>query len=180
MREEDSYLPAVAHRRRRARGRASARWSRAGERATAPGDLVMGLPGWQDYWTVTSEDAAQVVPPGIPVEDMLSIYGGTGVDRVLRPDRDRQAAAGGDRRGLRRGRRRRIGRGPDREDQGRGARRRASRAPTRSAVGSSRTSASTRASTTRPKTSRRDCARRAPTASTCTSTTSAARSSTPC
>src|SRR6478752_1704819 len=44
-----------------------------------PGDLVMGLPGWQDYWTLTSDDAAQVVPPGIPVEDMLSIYGATGV-----------------------------------------------------------------------------------------------------
>ena len=39
----------------------------------------MGMPGWQEYWTVTSEDAAQVVPSGIPAEDMLSIYGATGV-----------------------------------------------------------------------------------------------------
>ena len=79
MREEDSYLPAIRIGDVvRAAGLGEVVESRRdGYHA---GDLVMGLPGWQDYWTLTSEDdTGQVVPPGIPVEDMLSIYGGTGV-----------------------------------------------------------------------------------------------------
>jgi NADPH-dependent curcumin reductase len=78
MREEDSYLPAIRIGDVvRAAGLGEVVESRRD--GFAAGDLVMGLPGWQDYWTVTGDDAAQVVPPGIPVEDMLSIYGGTGV-----------------------------------------------------------------------------------------------------
>ncbi len=78
MREEDSYLPAIRIGDVvRAAGMGEVVESRRD--GYNPGDLVMGLPGWQDYWTLTGEDAAQVVPPGIPVEDMLSIYGATGV-----------------------------------------------------------------------------------------------------
>jgi len=78
MREADSYLPAI-------RIGEVVRAAGLGEVVESkregydPGDLVMGMPGWQDYWTVTDEDSAQVVPPGIPMEDMLSIYGGSGV-----------------------------------------------------------------------------------------------------
>jgi NADPH-dependent curcumin reductase CurA len=78
MREEDSYLPAVRIGEVvRAAGLGEVVESR--REGFAAGDLVMGLPGWQDYWKLTSEDSAQVVPPGIPAEDMLSIYGATGV-----------------------------------------------------------------------------------------------------
>lgn len=78
MREEDSYLPAIRIGDVvRAAGLGEVVESRRD--GYAAGDLVMGLPGWQDYWTVTGDDAAQVVPPGIAAEDMLSIYGGTGV-----------------------------------------------------------------------------------------------------
>src|SRR4051812_25311347 len=40
------------------------------------------IPAWtasSKSWKVGADDDAQVVPPGIPAEDMLSIYGGTGV-----------------------------------------------------------------------------------------------------
>jgi NADPH-dependent curcumin reductase CurA len=78
MREEDSYLPAIRLGDVvRAAGLGQVVESR--DDAYKVGDLVMGMPGWQDYWTVTGEDGAQVVPPGIPAEDLLSIYGGTGV-----------------------------------------------------------------------------------------------------
>ena len=78
MREQDSYLPAV-------RIGDVVRAAGLGEVVESlrdgynPGDLVMGLPGWQDYWKLTGEDMGQVVPPGIAAEDMLSIYGGTGI-----------------------------------------------------------------------------------------------------
>jgi NADPH-dependent curcumin reductase CurA len=78
MREEDSYLPAV-------RIGDVVRAAGLGEVVESrrdgfnPGDLVMGLPGWQEYWKLSDEDMGQVVPPGIPAEDMLSIYGATGV-----------------------------------------------------------------------------------------------------
>ena len=78
MREEDSYLPAIRIGDVvRAAGLGEVVESRHAD--YSPGDLVMGMPGWQEYWTLTGEDTAQVVPPGIPAEDMLSIYGATGV-----------------------------------------------------------------------------------------------------
>ena len=78
MREEDSYLPAIRIGDVvRAAGLGEVVESRRD--GYAPGDLVMGLPGWQHYWTLTSDENATVVPPGIPAEDMLSIYGSTGV-----------------------------------------------------------------------------------------------------
>lgn len=78
MREEDSYLPAVPIGDVvRAAGLAQVVESRS--EAYAVGDLVLGLPGWQDYWVLTPDAPGNVVPPGIPAEDLLSIYGATGV-----------------------------------------------------------------------------------------------------
>ncbi len=78
MREEDSYLPAVRIGDVvRAAGLGEVVESR--HEGFGPGDLVMGLPGWQEYWKLSGEDMGRVVPPGIAAEDMLSIYGATGV-----------------------------------------------------------------------------------------------------
>jgi NADPH-dependent curcumin reductase CurA len=78
MREEDSYLPAIELGAVvRAAGLGEVVESR--REGFGSGDLVMGLPGWQDYWKLTADDMGQVVPPGIAVEDLLSIYGATGV-----------------------------------------------------------------------------------------------------
>src|ERR1700675_372313 len=67
MRAEDSYLPAIRIGDVvRAAGLGEVVESRC--EAYNPGDLVMGMPGWQDYWKLTTEDTAQVVPPGIPVD----------------------------------------------------------------------------------------------------------------
>src|SRR6478752_4081276 len=53
MREEDSYLPAIRIGDVvRAAGMGEVLESRRD--GYNPGDLVMGLPGWQDYWTLTS------------------------------------------------------------------------------------------------------------------------------
>jgi NADPH-dependent curcumin reductase CurA len=78
MREEDSYLPAVEIGAVvRAAGLAEVV---ASEReGFAPGDLVMGMPGWQDYWLLGPDDLANVVPPGLDPVDLLSVYGGTGL-----------------------------------------------------------------------------------------------------
>ena len=78
MREEDSYLPAVEIGAVvRAAGIAQVVQSRRD--GFAAGDLVLGMPGWQDYWVLGTDDLANVVPPGIETKDMLSIYGATGV-----------------------------------------------------------------------------------------------------
>jgi NADPH-dependent curcumin reductase CurA len=78
MREEDSYLPAVEIGAVvRAAGLAEVV---ASEReGFAPGELVMGMPGWQDYWLLGPDDLANVVPPGLDPVDLLSVYGGTGL-----------------------------------------------------------------------------------------------------
>src|SRR4051794_2558328 len=78
MREEDSYLPAVEIGAVvRAAGLAQVVTSR--REGFAAGDLVLGMPGWQDYWLLGADDLANVVPPGLEPTDLLSIYGGTGV-----------------------------------------------------------------------------------------------------
>jgi NADPH-dependent curcumin reductase CurA len=78
MREEDSYLPAIRIGDVvRAAGLGEVVESR--NDAYAPGDLVLGMPGWQEWWRLTADDMGNVVPSGIPPEDMLSIYGVTGV-----------------------------------------------------------------------------------------------------
>ncbi len=78
MREADSYLPAVEIGAVvRAAGLAQVVESR--REGFAPGDLVLGMPGWQDYWLLQGDDLANVVPPGLEINDLLSIYGSTGV-----------------------------------------------------------------------------------------------------
>ncbi len=78
MREEDSYLPAVAIGAVvRAAGLAQVVESK--REGFATGDLVLGMPGWQDYWLLAGDAMANVVPPGLEINDLLSIYGGTGV-----------------------------------------------------------------------------------------------------
>ncbi len=78
MREADSYLPAVEIGAVvRAAGLAQVVESR--REGFAEGDLVLGMPGWQDYWLLQGDDLANVVPPGLEINDVLSIYGSTGV-----------------------------------------------------------------------------------------------------
>jgi NADPH-dependent curcumin reductase CurA len=78
MREEDSYLPAVEIGAVvRAAGLARVVHSRRD--GFAEGDLVLGMPGWQDYWLLAPGDLANVVPPGLEPTDLLSIYGSTGL-----------------------------------------------------------------------------------------------------
>src|SRR6478752_2905483 len=77
MREEDSYLPAVEIGAVvRAAGLGEVVASRRD--GFAEGDLVLGMPGWQDYWLLGPDDLANVVPPGLEPDDLLSIYGATG------------------------------------------------------------------------------------------------------
>jgi NADPH-dependent curcumin reductase CurA len=78
MREEDSYLPAIRLGDVvRAAGLGEVVESRRD--GYAPGDLVMGLPGWQEWWLLSGDEMGNVVPGGIPPEDMLSIFGSTGL-----------------------------------------------------------------------------------------------------
>ena len=179
MREEDSYLPAV-------RIGDVVRAAGLGEVVESrrdgynPGDLVMGLPGWQDYWKLTGEDTGQVVPPGIAVGGHAEHLRRDRRHRVLRAARDRSPATGRDRRRVRRGRWRRVGRGPDRADQGCGARRGNRRHGREVSLGGG--GPRLRRVHQLQDRGRRGAARGSsvPTGSTCTSTTSAARSSTRC
>ncbi len=78
MREEDSYLPAIRIGDVvRAAGLGQVVASR--REGFAPGDLVMGMLGWQEYCLLGEDDLANVVPPGLDPAEILSIYGGTGL-----------------------------------------------------------------------------------------------------
>ena len=78
MREEDSYLPAVEI-GAVVRAAGLARVVESRRDGVAVGDLVMGMPGWQDYWSIGPDEMANVIPPGFEITDILSIYGGTGM-----------------------------------------------------------------------------------------------------
>ena len=78
MREEDSYLPAVEL-GAVVRAAGLARVVESRREGFRLGDLVMGMPGWQDYWLLGAGDLATVVPAGLDPVEMLSIYGGTGM-----------------------------------------------------------------------------------------------------
>ncbi|HST54843.1 MAG TPA: NADP-dependent oxidoreductase [Solirubrobacteraceae bacterium] len=45
----------------------------------APGDLVFGLTGWQDYVLVDESGAMQKIPPGVPPMTALGLFGVTGM-----------------------------------------------------------------------------------------------------
>ena len=78
MREEDSYLPAVEI-GAVVRAAGLGRVVESRREGFAVGDLVLGMPGWQDYWLLGPDDLANVIPPGLEVNDLLSIYGATGL-----------------------------------------------------------------------------------------------------
>ena len=78
MREEDSYLPAVEI-GAVVRAAGVAQVVESHRDGFAVGDLVMGMPGWQDYWLLSDDAMANVIPPGLEINDLLSIYGSTGV-----------------------------------------------------------------------------------------------------
>ena len=78
MREEDSYLPAVEI-GAVVRAAGVAQVVDSHREGFATGDLVMGMPGWQDYWLLADDGMANVIPPGLEIHDLLSIYGSTGV-----------------------------------------------------------------------------------------------------
>ena len=78
MREEDSYLPAVEI-GAVVRAAGVAQVVESHREGFATGDLVMGMPGWQDYWLLADDGMANVIPPGLAINDLLSIYGSTGV-----------------------------------------------------------------------------------------------------
>jgi NADPH-dependent curcumin reductase CurA len=44
-----------------------------------PGDHVFTMVGWQEYAVVDDRDKPTVIPPGIPLEDALSLFGVTGM-----------------------------------------------------------------------------------------------------
>ncbi|HVU05700.1 MAG TPA: NADP-dependent oxidoreductase [Polyangiaceae bacterium] len=45
----------------------------------APGDRVFALLGWQEYVVLGDENRPTPIPPGIPLEDALSVFGVTGM-----------------------------------------------------------------------------------------------------
>ena len=81
----------------------SARSSRAGATATTPGDLVIGLPGWQELLDARRRRAGAGRAAGHPARGHAEHLRRDRRDRVLRAARDRAAAAGRDRRGVGRG-----------------------------------------------------------------------------
>ena len=144
------------------------------------GQLVSGLVGWQEYAIADGGGRRMSpVPVGISPEDAVSAVRHHGPHRLLRPARRRQAEGGRDGRGVGGGGRDRVGRRA-RSRRSRAAARWASPAAPTSAAGSCASSATTPRWTTRARTSARRWRRPARRASTSTSTTWAARSSTPC
>src|SRR5260370_9375967 len=43
------------------------------------GTLVLGLLGWQEYAICGRDVTANAVPPGVPLQHMMSVFGATGV-----------------------------------------------------------------------------------------------------
>jgi hypothetical protein len=78
IREEESYLPPVQIgevMRSGAIGDVI-----ASHREDVPvGSLVTGLLGWQEYTVCGSATLAQVVPPGLPLRQMIGVLGTTGI-----------------------------------------------------------------------------------------------------
>ena len=141
------------------------------------GALVTGLVGWQEYTLAGGEGIPLTVVPELelPIECMLGALGITGITAWFGHRGDRAAPGGRDDGRLGGRRSGRIRRRPAREAAGR-ARRRESRADPTSAPGWWTSSASTRPWTATTRGGGSSCERRARTASTSTSRTSAGRS----
>jgi hypothetical protein len=83
------------------------------------GGTVFGMLGWQDVAVVDeTPGAGQVVPDGMDPTAVLSVFGVTGHDRILRPARHRPTEGGRHGGGVGRGWCHRLGGGPDRQAQG--------------------------------------------------------------
>jgi NADPH-dependent curcumin reductase len=78
IREEPSYLPPVAI-GEVMRGGAVGTVVESRHDEFPVGARVMGMLGWQEYATGGDEVMARVLPPGVPLAHMLSVYGTTGV-----------------------------------------------------------------------------------------------------
>ena len=83
----------------------------------APGDIVFGDTGWQDYAAVPAKHLTKM-PKMEPMTHLLSVYGIAGLTAYFGLLACRQAEGRRDRRGLRRRRLGRLDRRPDRQDQG--------------------------------------------------------------
>jgi len=79
MNDAPGYLPAIAL-GETVRGAGIGEVVRSNSKRYAPGDLVIGFTGWQDYAIVDEGPAAmQVVPPGIDPPLVMSVLGVTGM-----------------------------------------------------------------------------------------------------
>jgi NADPH-dependent curcumin reductase CurA len=74
----DSYMPAVPI-GAVMRGSAVGRVVASRRPGFAPGDLVQGLFGWQDYVVIDASATPTKVPKSIPPTQALSVFGGTGI-----------------------------------------------------------------------------------------------------
>ena len=143
----------------------------------APGDIVFGDTGWQDYAAVPAKHLTKM-PKMEPMTHLLSVYGIAGLTAYFGLLHVGKPKAGRDGRRVGGGRLGRLDRRADRQDQGL-QRRSASPAARTSATGSPPNSASTPRSTTRTARPSRRCAPPRRRASTSISTMSAATSSKP-
>jgi NADPH-dependent curcumin reductase CurA len=76
--EADSYLPAVKI-GEVMRGGTIGEVVESRNDAYPVGSTVMGLLGWQEYAVVGGDTTANVIPPGLPMREMMSVYGATGL-----------------------------------------------------------------------------------------------------
>ena len=118
MIDAPSYIPPVAV-GEVMRGACLASVVESNKEGFEPGDLVIGIFGWQDYADLRRRraDAGDKGARGRAADDAAGGARPDQPDRLLRPEGDRQAPARRDVRRLGRGRRDRLGRGPARQDR---------------------------------------------------------------
>lgn len=78
IREEPSYLPPVGI-GEVMRGGGIGEVVESRNDAFPVGTCVTGLLGWQEYAVGGAHSMANAVPPGVPLQDMLSVFGTTGI-----------------------------------------------------------------------------------------------------
>jgi NADPH-dependent curcumin reductase CurA len=78
IREEPSYLPPVGI-GEVMRGGAAGAVVESRNDAYPVGTNVLGLLGWQEYAICGRDVTANAVPPGVPLQHMMSVYGATGI-----------------------------------------------------------------------------------------------------
>jgi NADPH-dependent curcumin reductase CurA len=78
IREEPSYLPPVGI-GEVMRGGGAGTVVESRNDAYPVGTNVLGLLGWQEYAVCGGDVSASAVPPGVPLQHMMSVYGATGI-----------------------------------------------------------------------------------------------------